>query len=201
MPWREWFLLSHLDPCILIIMMHLLHVHMLDIVQVMCNKRLGPNCMCIPKALQCLAFGTLSKFVTKSYCNVVFFLLNDLFWSHSIWTTKWVPKQCSHQLHLHPTRGLSICSREEKPLQQPSPLLSHRWKSRRVVILMIMGLAAFFGITCLSMKFQSRHTMNDVPCHTTHVYAFKHDHLASRLIHMYSPLNITFFWRSEAETS
>ena len=165
-------------------MMHLLHVHMLDIVQVVCNKTLGPNCMCIPKTLECLAFGTLSKFVTMSYCNVVFFLI--IYFDHTLFGQQngFQSNVLTNYNYIQQEVFL-FCSHEGKPFQQPSPPLSHRWKSGRVELLMIMGLAAFFGITCLSIKFQFRHTMNDVLCHTTHVYAFKHDHLVSNLIHMY----------------
>ena len=53
--------------CVIIIMMRLLHVHMLKIIQLMCNIRLGPNRMCIPKALQCLVFGIPSKLVSASF--------------------------------------------------------------------------------------------------------------------------------------
>jgi hypothetical protein len=43
--------------------------------------------------------------------------------------------------------------------------------------------------------------MNGVSCLTTHVYAFNGDDLVTRTIHMYHPIDIKFFCRSETEIS
>src|SRR5665213_3038272 len=61
--------------------------------------------------------------------------------------------------------------------------------------------AAFSGISGLSIELRFRHTMNDVSCRTTHIYAFEGDDLATRTIHMYSSMDIKFLGRSKAEIS
>ena len=53
--------------CVIIIMVHLLHVHMLEIVQLMCCIWLSAHCVCIPKTFQLLAIRTLSKFVAPFF--------------------------------------------------------------------------------------------------------------------------------------
>jgi len=56
--------------CVIIIAVGLLHVHVLEIVKLMCRIGFRPNGMCIPKALQRLAFRAPSKFVASSFCDV-----------------------------------------------------------------------------------------------------------------------------------
>ena len=58
--------------CVVIITVRLLHVHMLEIVQLMCDIGLCSDHVWIPKALQLLAFGAPDKFVSSSFCNNVF---------------------------------------------------------------------------------------------------------------------------------
>src|ERR1700737_3140906 len=66
---------------------------------------------------------------------------------------------------------------------------------------MVMGTAACLGIRGLSIKICFRHTVNGVPCRTTHVYALKGDDLATRSVHMYRPMDIKFFGGSQTEIS
>lgn len=55
----------------MIITMRILDVHILEIIQLMCNVRLCPNRKYIPKALECLTFRTPIIFVTMPFYNVV----------------------------------------------------------------------------------------------------------------------------------
>src|ERR1700738_4334972 len=66
---------------------------------------------------------------------------------------------------------------------------------------MVTGPAAFLGISNLSIKVRFLHTVNGVPCLTTHVYAFNGDDLATRPIHMYCPMDIKFFGGSKTKIS
>ena len=59
------------SSCVIIIIMRLLHVPILELIQLVCSVRLRPNHKCILKAFQCLAFGTPSKLVNVSFYHVV----------------------------------------------------------------------------------------------------------------------------------
>ena len=52
--------------CVVIITVRLLHVHMLEIIQLMCCVGLRTHRVCIPKALQLLAIGAPGKFVAST---------------------------------------------------------------------------------------------------------------------------------------
>ena len=56
--------------CVVIITVGLLHVDMLEIVELMCYVGLSPHRVCIAKALQLLAIGTPGKLVASSLCDV-----------------------------------------------------------------------------------------------------------------------------------
>ena len=67
----QWPSNGQCSICVIIIKMCLLHVHMLEIVQLTHCIRLGSDRVCIPKALQHLTFGTLSNLVAVSFYNIV----------------------------------------------------------------------------------------------------------------------------------
>ncbi len=56
--------------CVVIVTVGLLHVHMLEVVQLMCYVGFCSHRVCIAKALQLLAIGTPGKFVAASFCDV-----------------------------------------------------------------------------------------------------------------------------------
>ena len=56
---------------VIIIMISHLHIHILEIVHLMCNRRLSSDRMHIPKTFQCLVFEIPSELVTMSFYNVV----------------------------------------------------------------------------------------------------------------------------------
>src|ERR1700738_267970 len=66
---------------------------------------------------------------------------------------------------------------------------------------MVTGPVAFLGISSLSIEVRLRHTVNGVPCLTTHVYAFNGDDFATRPIHMYRPMDIKFSCGSPSHIS
>src|SRR6202048_797301 len=66
---------------------------------------------------------------------------------------------------------------------------------------MVTGPAAFLGISSLSIEVRLRHTVNGLPCLTTHIYAFNGDDLATRPIHMYCPMDIKFSCGSQTKMS
>ena len=75
--------------CVIIIMMHLLHVHMLEIDQLMCNVRLGLIECASQTPFNVSQFGKPKILVTIFSYHVVF---EVCFLNHAHWTTKWVPK-------------------------------------------------------------------------------------------------------------
>ena len=57
--------------------MSLLHVQMLEIIQLMCGIKLRPHQMCITKVFQSLTFGSLKKLIIAVF--IVMYLLELVF--------------------------------------------------------------------------------------------------------------------------
>ena len=67
----QWPNNGQCSNCVVIIIICLLHIHILDIIQLMCSVRLGSDRMYTSKTVQCLTFEIPSELVTMSFCNVV----------------------------------------------------------------------------------------------------------------------------------
>ena len=92
----KWPSIEQFSIDVIIIVMCLLHIHMLEILQLLCNKRFGPNCKCILKVLRHLPFEITRKLVTTSYYNVL--TKQILAYLHSIW-----------KMNVPPTNLLTNC--------------------------------------------------------------------------------------------
>ena len=107
---------------LVIITLFLLHIFMLETIQLICCIGLSLHHVCIPKVLQLLAIGTPDKFIASFFCNILTKILS--YWLHSILTIKLAPNWPSHQLRLCPIIYLSIlCMWKEPSLQS----FHHLW--------------------------------------------------------------------------